>query len=30
LVNGSDYAVVRPRLGIDALVALDRVPPWLK
>jgi len=30
LVNGSDYAVVRPRLGIDALIALDRVPSWLK
>ena len=29
LVNGSQYAVVRPRLDCDALIALDRLPPWL-
>ena len=30
LVNGEQYAVVRPRTDIDALIALDRVPPWLE
>jgi diaminopimelate decarboxylase len=29
LVNGEQYAVVRPRTDIDALIALDQVPPWL-
>jgi diaminopimelate decarboxylase len=29
LVNGANYAVVRPRLSTDALIALDRVPSWL-
>jgi len=29
LVRGDDYAVIRPRLEADALIALDRVPPWL-
>ena len=29
LVNGADFAVVRPRLDEDALIALDRMPPWL-
>jgi diaminopimelate decarboxylase len=29
LVKGADYAVVRPRFEPDALIALDRVPPWL-
>jgi hypothetical protein len=29
LVNGADYAVVRPRVGTDAIIALDRVPGWL-
>ena len=30
LVNGADYAVVRPRFGTEELIALDRLPPWLK
>jgi diaminopimelate decarboxylase len=30
LVNGEDYAVVRPRADYDALIGLDRVPPWLE
>jgi diaminopimelate decarboxylase len=29
LVRGSDAAVVRPRLDADAMIALDRLPPWL-
>jgi len=29
LVNGAEWAVVRPRLGAEALIALDRLPPWL-
>jgi len=29
LVRGSEWAVVRPRLEVDALIALDRLPPWL-
>ena len=29
LVRGAEWAVVRPRLEADALIALDRVPPWL-
>jgi diaminopimelate decarboxylase len=29
LVRESDWAVVRPRLEVDALIALDRLPPWL-
>jgi len=29
LVRGDDFAVIRPRLEADALIALDRVPPWL-
>ena len=29
LVRGRDFAVVRPRLDAEALVALDRLPPWL-
>ena len=29
LVNGAEWAVVRPRLDVDALIALDRLPPWL-
>src|SRR4051794_10574856 len=29
LVNGEQYAVVRPRVDVDALIALDRVAPWL-
>ena len=30
LVDGDAYAVVRPRLDIDALLALDVIAPWLK
>jgi len=29
LVNGAEWAVVRPRLDVDALIALDRLPRWL-
>ena len=29
LVDGSRWAVVRPRVGIEALIAADRVPDWL-
>jgi diaminopimelate decarboxylase len=29
LVKGSDWAVVRPRLEVDQLIALDRMPAWL-
>jgi diaminopimelate decarboxylase len=29
LVNGAQWAVVRPRLDVDQLIALDRMPPWL-
>ncbi|HEY1311033.1 MAG TPA: diaminopimelate decarboxylase [Pseudolabrys sp.] len=30
LVNGVQWAVVRPRLEVDQLIALDRMPDWLK
>lgn len=29
LVNGDQYAVVRPRIDVEALIAMDRVAPWL-
>jgi diaminopimelate decarboxylase len=29
LVNGVKWAVVRPRLEVDQLIALDRMPDWL-
>jgi diaminopimelate decarboxylase len=29
LVNGPEWALVRPRLDVDALIALDRMPIWL-
>jgi diaminopimelate decarboxylase len=29
LVNGAEWAIVRPRLETDALIALDRLPDWL-
>jgi diaminopimelate decarboxylase len=29
LVNGNDWALVRPRVEVDALIALDRMPGWL-
>lgn len=30
LVNGADYAVVRPRPTYDQLIGLDRIPSWLE
>jgi diaminopimelate decarboxylase len=29
MVNGSEWALVRPRLEVDQLIALDRMPDWL-
>jgi diaminopimelate decarboxylase len=29
LVNESQWAVVRPRLEVDVLIGLDRLPPWM-
>ena len=29
LVNGADWALVRPRVEVEQLIALDRLPPWL-
>jgi diaminopimelate decarboxylase len=29
LVNGSEWAVVRPRQEVDALIGLDCLPPWM-
>jgi diaminopimelate decarboxylase len=29
LVNAEQWAVVRPRLEVDQLIALDRIPDWL-
>ncbi len=29
LVRGADFAVVRPRLDVDAIIAMDRLPGWL-
>jgi diaminopimelate decarboxylase len=29
LVNGQEWALVRPRLEVDQLIALDRMPAWL-
>jgi diaminopimelate decarboxylase len=29
LVNGNQYAVVRPRVEVDDLIAMDRPAPWL-
>ena len=29
LVKGSEWAVVRPRFEVDALIGLDRLPPWM-
>jgi diaminopimelate decarboxylase len=28
-VSGTDWAVVRDRQAIEALIAADRLPPWL-
>jgi diaminopimelate decarboxylase len=30
LVNGDQYAVVRPRPSYDALIGSDRLPPWIE
>jgi diaminopimelate decarboxylase len=30
LVRDTEFAVVRPRVDADAIIALDRMPPWLK
>ncbi len=29
LVRGSEWAVVRPRMEVEAIIALDRLPGWL-
>ena len=29
LVNGAEWALVRPRVEVDALIAMDRLPAWL-
>jgi len=29
LVNGPEWALVRPRLDVETLIALDRMPEWL-
>ena len=29
MVRQRDWAVVRPRVAVDELIALDRLPPWL-
>jgi len=29
MVNGDRFAVVRPRLAVDAIIALDRLPDWM-
>lgn len=29
LVRDTEWSVIRPRLDADALIALDRLPPWL-
>jgi diaminopimelate decarboxylase len=29
LVRGAEWALVRPRIEVEELIALDRLPPWL-
>jgi diaminopimelate decarboxylase len=29
LVDGARWAVVRPRLDVEAMIAADSIPPWL-
>jgi diaminopimelate decarboxylase len=29
LVEGGRWAIVRPRVGVEALIAGDRMPDWL-
>ncbi len=30
LVNGAEFAIVRPRPSYDELIGLDKIPPWLE
>jgi diaminopimelate decarboxylase len=30
MVRGEEWALVRPRLEVEQLIALDRLPPWLQ
>ena len=30
MVNGAEYAVIRPRVDVDEVIALDALPPWLE
>jgi len=30
MVKGAEWALVRPRLEVDQLIGLDRLPPWLR
>jgi diaminopimelate decarboxylase len=30
LVNGREWCVVKPRLTLEALIALERIPDWLE
>ena len=29
MVNGAEWAVVRPRQSYDELIGMDRIAPWL-
>jgi diaminopimelate decarboxylase len=29
LVKGADFAVIRPRLDVDQIIAMDRLPAWM-
>ena len=29
MVNGRPVGVVRPRVGVDEIIALDRMPDWM-
>jgi diaminopimelate decarboxylase len=29
LVNGAEWALIRPRVEVEQLIALDRLPDWL-
>jgi diaminopimelate decarboxylase len=29
MVDGDRFAVVRPRLEVDEIIALDRLPDWM-
>ncbi|MEO1544027.1 MAG: diaminopimelate decarboxylase [Pseudomonadota bacterium] len=30
MVNGAEHAVIRPRMDVDEVIALDALPPWLE